>query len=142
MRSLICVNDTYGHRMGDEVLRWLALLVRETVRETDFPTRYGGEEFAIIMPRTTVEDAHVVADRLRCVVASGRFVSRSNDAQSSIALGLTISVGIAGVGVNAADEDALVGSADAALYRAKGRGRNRTVRAVLAGSKKPKLVVV
>ena len=109
------VNDEYGHPMGDEVLRHVGSVLGTRGREVDLPSRYGGEEFAIILPNCPPEEALRVADRLRAAIAG-----------DDSPLPITASAGVAAMHHNAIDAAGLVKAADAALYEAKSRGRNRT----------------
>jgi diguanylate cyclase (GGDEF)-like protein len=123
------INDTYGHQVGDEVLQWVADHLRSTARGTDVTARFGGEEFTVILPETTPEEAYGIAERIRAEMAAEAFVSsRSTDRPLQIAV--TISAGVAGLEGNdeeKAPESFLVTAADQALYEAKRTGRNRTV---------------
>lgn len=113
------INDTHGHLVGDQVLIELAMLLQESLRETDYLIRWGGEEFAILSPELDEEHAAKLTERLRQRVASHTFVK---------SLALTISAGIAQL----KDNDILAGwisRADKALYSAKRTGRNRVVTA-------------
>jgi len=104
------INDEYGHLEGDRVLQEVASLIDNCVRETDVVTRYGGEEFVILMPSTDLKGALVFAQRVRQAVAEK--------------LKVTVSGGVAQA--SASDEpQTLLARADAALYRAKSQGRNR-----------------
>lgn len=117
------VNDLYGHPAGDRLLQEVATILRESVRGTDTVARIGGEEFAILMPDTTMEQGMQVCERIRARVQS--HVVALADARR---VQVSISVGIASrVGEDSAD--AWVGRADAALYRAKAAGRNRVLQA-------------
>jgi diguanylate cyclase len=115
------VNDLFGHRIGDEILKTFARVLVENVRERDTVARYGGEEFAIILPGTEVESALKITERMRseleglelAVSASGQEIGK-----------VTASFGIAELGT-ADDIDSLVDRADARLYQAKCAGRNR-----------------
>jgi diguanylate cyclase (GGDEF)-like protein len=109
------VNDEHGHQVGDEVLRQLAAALRQAVRAEALVARYGGEEFVVVMPDTTIDDAMVVAERLRVA------------ARQVTAVPVTISVGIAALSA-CGDRATIIGAADAALYRAKAAGRDRVVR--------------
>ena len=111
------LNDTYGHQTGDDVLRRVAATLKVTARVYDTPARYGGEEFAVVLPRTAPDDAMMVAERLREAIAA------SGDDPA-----VTISAGVATFPLDAADGEALVGRADAALYASKHGGRNRVTR--------------
>lgn len=117
------VNDEHGHQVGDEVLRQLATALRQVVRAGDLVARYGGEEFVVLATQASVDDAVVLAERLR---AAARTVS---------AVPVTISVGVAGLPAGG-DGAAMVADADAALYRAKATGRDRVVRADPMAAKK------
>jgi len=113
------VNDTYGHMVGDEVIRQLAGLIREQCRETDISGRYGGEEFALILSDTNLKNAYIFAERLRKRVEQS--VIKYND----IELSYTISLGIAEVEPCIKTYEAWIECADAALYHSKENGRNR-----------------
>ncbi len=120
------VNDTYGHQAGDEVLRWIARMLRENLRAVDQPARYGGEELAIILPEMTGPQAFDMAERLRLVVAS-RPVVVNGPVGSPVEIKLTVSLGVAQLSRDAESDEALIAAADQALYEAKRRGRNRVV---------------
>ncbi|REL27701.1 diguanylate cyclase [Thalassotalea euphylliae] len=113
------VNDSYGHVVGDDVIKHLAELVRQQVRETDVSGRYGGEEFAVLLSDTTLENAHTFAERLRSKVESS--VVKYND----IDINYTISIGIAQVTPGISTYEAWIECADSALYQSKKDGRNR-----------------
>jgi diguanylate cyclase len=112
-------NDTHGHQAGDEVLRRVANVIRQSVRDLDIVARYGGEEFAVILPGTTAADAQAGAERVRQAIDAARFQYGSAE------LRVTASFGIAELQRNEAT-DAMIQRADAALYSAKKAGRNRT----------------
>ena len=114
-------NDTYGHLVGDEVLRGVAKLFRRKMRDVDLVARYGGEEFAIILPETNLEEACKAALRAGEGIEKAQFRHEGKD------LRVTTSLGVAQL---LADEEgvALVARADKALYAAKEGGRNRTYR--------------
>lgn len=115
------VNDTYGHAAGDEVLKSVATVIREQMRDMDICSRCGGEEFAVTMPGATLAQAVSAAERLRVAIASVRYVEQPSDQPL-----VTISVGVTAL---AADETlgAALARADAALYKAKRAGRDRVV---------------
>ncbi|HEX7225084.1 MAG TPA: diguanylate cyclase [Candidatus Limnocylindria bacterium] len=115
------INDTYGHNSGDAVLRQIARLIADSIRASDTFGRYGGEEFMLILPETTPEDAVGLAEELRSLVATADL--RIADGQL---LKATISVGIAGGRGSELQLDMVVDRADAAMYAAKSLGRNRT----------------
>ncbi|MQB02701.1 PleD family two-component system response regulator [Agrobacterium tumefaciens] len=119
------VNDTYGHDVGDEVLREFAARIRSTVRGADLACRYGGEEFVVVMPDTPMELATSVAERLRAIIEDKPFHVRSIDRELSI----TASLGIATSSGAFGAPDELLRHADKALYEAKHTGRNRVVAA-------------
>jgi diguanylate cyclase (GGDEF)-like protein len=123
------INDTYGHRAGDEVLRALARLLPEKLRAVDKAARYGGEELFVMMPETPVAEAVRVAERVRQAVEAHTFVVDPEDDEPPIPLRLTASLGVAGLPESAGTLEALVEVADRALYDAKHQGRNRVVAA-------------
>jgi len=113
-------NDTYGHEAGNLILKELSRIAYGCVRDTDVFTRYGGEEFAIILPQTTQSEAQQIASRIRESIERTRF---------SIGEGLprqivTVSVGLTSFPENGKSQKELIQLADQALYRAKGSGRN------------------
>lgn len=116
------INDTWGHLVGDDVLRDVAALLGRTIRLSDIVARYGGEEFLILLPETDEEGAEAFAERIRAAVEGHAFASDS----LAEPLRLTASVGVAvfpAAGVENVED--LFARADAALYRAKADGRNR-----------------
>ena len=120
------VNDTYGHLQGDMVLREVARVLRQSSREIDEPARYGGEEMAVALPQTDMEGAYRFAERVRRRIEALDLALLDGDG----VLKVTASFGVASLGTSGGDgKDALVAAADAALYRAKRSGKNRTVRA-------------
>ncbi len=121
------INDTYGHRAGDEVLRELARLLVEKLRSIDQAARYGGEEFFVLMPETPVAEAYRVAERVRCAVEAHTFVVDPEDDEPPIPLRIAVSLGAAGLPESASTLEGLVEVADRALYDAKRQGRNRVV---------------
>lgn len=120
------INDSYGHPVGDEVLRWLARLVRDCVRAVDMPARYGGEELTVVLPEMDSGLALKAAERLRLRVAACPFSFGS--ARRRTQLSVTVSLGVAALPDDAATAASLVAAADRALYAAKRAGRNRSVR--------------
>jgi diguanylate cyclase (GGDEF)-like protein/putative nucleotidyltransferase with HDIG domain len=113
------VNDRSGHQVGDAALRRVARVLKEHKRQIDFAARVGGEEFALILPDTTQDDAFVLAERLRCTLRE-EFVGDS--------IPITISFGLATYPEHGETAASLLRAADEALYAAKESGRNRTVR--------------
>jgi diguanylate cyclase (GGDEF)-like protein len=113
------VNDRYGHLTGDEVLEEIATLIRRNIRDTDIVGRYGGEEFIIILPKTNLSSAWVVAERLRSIIEKAEI----KDSASNV-FAITVSQGLAGW-ERGEDAYSLISCADEALYKAKEKGRNR-----------------
>ncbi|MDO7086431.1 diguanylate cyclase [Pseudocolwellia sp. AS88] len=113
------VNDTYGHTVGDNVIRHLSSLIKQHVRETDISGRYGGEEFVILLADTPLENAQIFAERLRKEVAQS--IVKHND----IDLSYTISLGIAEIDPSIKTYEEWIEHADAALYCSKESGRNK-----------------
>jgi len=107
-------NDEFGHPAGDDALRSIARYLQESMRETDFVARIGGEEFAIILPGTSVETASILAERCRKTVETAAWPKRP----------ITVSIGISSLDGRKIDSDALVSEADQALYHSKACGRN------------------
>lgn len=116
------VNDTYGHQVGDEVLKNLSKVILEMVRESDVVARYGGEEIAIITPNTDKEEAILLAERLRGIIQKSALASI--DATQEV-IQITISIGVSTLDILTMDKAILVEEADKALYEAKKLGRNR-----------------
>ena len=112
------VNDAHGHATGDEVLRCVARVLRESVREIDTPARYGGDEFAILLAEADVRGARTIAERIRT-----RFLEERGEAAA--AEHCTLSIGLAEADRLLVDADDWVRRADAAMYRAKAGGRDR-----------------
>jgi diguanylate cyclase (GGDEF)-like protein len=110
-------NDTYGHLAGDDVLTGVGKCVLASIRTVDMAFRYGGEEFAIILPETTAEGAYLVAERIREKIEQKVFTGRSS---------ITASLGIASWPNDGVNKEQILISADKALYAAKGTGRNKT----------------
>ena len=121
------VNDTYGHDVGDQVLKQLSEIIINTVRSADLAARFGGEEFVILMPETDVKQANDVAERIRKLV-------ENTDMKVSHSIGIirkTISIGVAYLDEMGDTGEALLKRADEALYKAKHEGRNKVVTAQL-----------
>ncbi len=113
------INDCYGHIAGDEVLREIGAAVRRHARGDDVAARIGGEEFALLFPECSLEDAAQTAERLRAAIEATHFVPGGQPHR------ITISIGIAGLAPDRQARGPLMAAADAALYRAKATGRNR-----------------
>ena len=114
------VNDTFGHLAGDEVLRSFSALICRELRPVDRISRYGGEEFAVILPETTAAGVLATAERIQEITAT-RPIPVNGERQVS----LTVSIGVATYPDDADSEEKLIGAADQALYVAKHGGRNR-----------------
>lgn len=115
------VNDTYGHRLGDQVLMKVSKVICDCLRTSDVAARYGGEEFAVIAPHTSPDSAGVLADRVRMAVerdACQALGERQSDRS------ITVSIGIAGSNDATLGSEDLFERADEALYAAKRAGRN------------------
>lgn len=116
-------NDAHGHPAGDAALKSLAQLLRHSSRNCDFVSRYGGEEFTVIVPEVSADSARRMAERIRKLVDEAKF-----DGEDVMDGGrLTISVGVATFPVQASDKNELIERADQALYRAKALGKNRVM---------------
>lgn len=114
------MNDRFGHQVGNIALRQLAGVINSCVRDVDIVARYGGEEFIVILPQTSTEETHRIAERMRRKVEQTEF---GPDAAGR-PLPLTVSIGVSCYPDNGRSEDDLVDSVDQALYRAKGNGKN------------------
>jgi diguanylate cyclase (GGDEF)-like protein/putative nucleotidyltransferase with HDIG domain len=126
------INNTYGHLAGDAVLQGIAEVFRSQLRHYDVPARFGGEEFAILLPETPPEQAFEIAERIRRAVAD-----RAYDVEtSSEPIRATVSIGVAAFPRDGSDANELIHQADLAVYRAKLQGRNR----VLDASSEPLLM--
>lgn len=120
------INDLHGHLQGDLVLREVGKILRDSVRDVDEPARYGGEEMAVVLPQTDLEGAYHFAERLRRRIEALEVPRVDGEGVVRV----TASLGAASAsGANLSGKDDLVAAADAALYRAKRAGRNRTARA-------------
>jgi len=115
------VNDTYGHLAGDEVLREIAKILKTSVRSTDVPARFGGEEFIVLLPETDLQGGLKFAERIRKKIEEYTFKYKDKT------IPVTVSIGVASGGCkdNNRLPDVIIGQADKALYKAKDTGRNR-----------------
>ncbi|ELT95368.1 hypothetical protein CAPTEDRAFT_144359, partial [Capitella teleta] len=116
-------NDTYGHQTGDQVLRLVGMAVKQTIKGRDIPCRYGGEEFAVLLPDTGIKQAAAVAENIRKTIANKELIKKTTGDN----LGrVTISIGVAEY--RAGDNSqAIIERADSCLYAAKEGGRNKVV---------------
>ncbi|RMA97269.1 sensor domain-containing diguanylate cyclase [Hydrogenothermus marinus] len=115
------VNDTYGHLVGDEVLKKIANIIKNNIRKTDIAARYGGEEFVILLPNTPLEKAIKVAERIRQKVEEELFKDENNTFK------VTISAGVSYCDYENCDFKKVLEEADKALYIAKAQGKNKVV---------------
>ena len=115
------LNDEYGHSAGDDVIRAVAQLVKKATRETDLCGRYGGEEFAILLPDTPVENVEFLTERIRRLVEKRTVVHEEHE------INFTISIGIAGFDTKFKDHMQWLETANQALYKAKLSGRNKVI---------------
>lgn len=113
------INDTYGHLMGDTILKCLASTLRETIRKIDIAARYGGEEFVVILPETDKQSAITIAERIRQNIS--KITVKVNETQD---LSPTVSIGIAEFLVDGKETKELINAADTALYHSKHNGKN------------------
>ncbi len=124
-------NDTYGHLVGDVALRQVAQTIREVIRRVDIASRYGGEEFAIVLPETDRQGGLDAAERIRSRIAKRLFRAYDEDTRLTISVGLTFFPDDLGQGFEENSSDDIVSTllkqADEALYRAKEEGRNHVV---------------
>jgi diguanylate cyclase (GGDEF)-like protein len=125
------INDEFGHMLGDDVLRTVSAVFVRQLRKVDVVCRYGGEEFAIVLPATQGASAATVADKLRCAIANTQF--------GGVPRPVTISIGVSEFPGHGITRDDIVRAADAALYEAKAAGRNQVCLAdpVVAASDAP-----
>jgi diguanylate cyclase (GGDEF)-like protein/PAS domain S-box-containing protein len=132
------LNDSYGHQVGDDCLRAVAVAIKGAVRGSDIASRYGGDEIAIILPGTDALGARKVARKVRAAVEALRI---AHDGHAAAAAWVTASVGVATalprVGGTMQIPESLLQAADTALYKAKHEGRNRVATALLITSKQP-----
>ena len=117
------INNSYGHLAGDAVLKGVADVFRMQLRHYDVPARFGGEEFSILLPETSDEEALEIAERIRREVAERAFDVET----SSQPIRATISIGVAAYPRDGQDGNELIHQADLAVYRAKLQGRNRVL---------------
>lgn len=114
------LNDSYGHEVGNVVLKRLAQMINSCIRDVDISSRYGGEEFVVILPQTPLENARNIGERIRRQVESTAIKTPGIDQP----LYITVSVGVSSYPENGKSEEELVSIADRALYQAKGEGKN------------------
>jgi len=116
-------NDLHGHIEGDKVLVRIAEIIHQECRATDIPSRFGGEEFALLFPKTDRQTALEIAKRLQSIISAEPFEHESTQPGGQ----LTVSIGVAALPDDAADWYSLINNADKALYKAKSTGRNKVL---------------
>ena len=119
------INDTWGHRAGDAILREVASRLRNTLRLEDFVGRYGGEEFALVLVDADIVGASETAERLRLAIAGQPCMWQTDDGGTNVTIPITASIGVAAYILHGVTREELVERADQAMYRAKQGGRNR-----------------
>ena len=112
------VNDTFGHRKGDEILTKIGEILNKSVRNSDFVGRYGGEEFIIVLPETDVSGGYKVAEKIRLFIQESKLLGED--------MPLTVSLGVSTYPLDGANEEELIERADQALYYSKNNGRNQS----------------
>jgi diguanylate cyclase (GGDEF)-like protein len=117
------VNDTYGHKFGDFVLINFAKIIKNTIREVDFVARYGGEEFTIVLPQTTIDNAEILAEKIRKKVEAYKFEKNGTSIHVTSSLGIST---YPHPKIKTVED--LIRTADESLYRAKHKGRNTIVK--------------
>lgn len=120
------INDTYGHPVGDAVLKKIASIIRKTIRNIDIPARYGGEEFALILPGTDSQGAKNMAERLRKAIMDISFFADKERFKVTVSIGISTNPKPKGTG-EVKNKEELIEKADKALYEAKKAGRNRSI---------------
>jgi len=113
------INDQFGHLAGDAVLKSMAQLIRENIRREDVFARFGGEEFALLLPEVDIRGAVLMAEKIRKLVQNHRFVFDDD------VIPVTVSAGVATLGAHQGESRELIHAADSRLYEAKQTGRNR-----------------
>ena len=111
------INDQYGHKTGDDILRAVAWLIRQSCRKTDIVARYGGEEIVVILPNTVPKDATKIGEEIREIIAK--------QTEHKLHIPVTVSIGVAAFPDDGASVSVVLDKADKALYEAKEKGRNR-----------------
>jgi diguanylate cyclase (GGDEF)-like protein len=117
------INDSHGHTVGDKALKDIAQIILESIRVSDIPGRYGGEEFLIILPETTSQHALIAAERIRDKVDAHKFEIKPGSNKTAH---ITISIGVCSYPDFGRTKDNLIAYADAALYQAKREGKNKS----------------
>ncbi len=121
------VNDTYGHAVGDCVLKNVAKTIKKELREEDIASRYGGEEFIFLLPHTKLDEAKIVAERLRQSVEKKKINIEEYKIKDVKEISVTVSIGVSEYKKTDKEPETLYKNADSALYKAKEQGRNRVI---------------
>jgi diguanylate cyclase (GGDEF)-like protein len=129
------VNDTFGHLFGDQVLAWIAEVIRSTLRASDIPARYGGDEFAILLPDTTADAAAIAADRIRDAFATAMY-----EGGSRRKVAVSLAIGAATYPMDGRSATELIAVADARLYEEKRREEDSRPARMPAGSRRTRQV--
>jgi diguanylate cyclase (GGDEF)-like protein len=115
------VNDTYGHQAGDSVLSFVGKVLIESLRKIDVSARYGGDEFAVILPNTNKRGSLIVAQKIKNSIKNMPFKFKGEEFE------ITLSIGITTYPENAPDKETLIEKADRALYESKEQGKDKVV---------------
>ncbi len=121
------VNDTYGHSVGDCVLKTVAKTIKKELREEDIASRYGGEEFIFLLPHTNIEEAKIVAERLRKAIEKKKINIEEYKIENTKEISVTVSIGVSQFDKSDKTPETLYKKADEALYKAKNSGRNKVI---------------
>lgn len=119
------INDNYGHQVGDLVLKNIAKDIKKSLRDSDVVTRYGGEEFVVVLPGTQVSTSYKLAERLRKNIEKTQVTIPGKSGREDFTVKITISIGVTELSVECKDYLCLIKNADTALYKAKNNGRNQ-----------------
>ena len=112
------INDTYGHQIGDVVLKEISQITSLHIREQDIPVRWGGEEFLVLLPHTNLSGSIIVANKIKTAIETNLF--------TDLNLNITASFGVTQL-VNEDDDESLIARADKHLYEAKNSGKNKVI---------------
>ena len=116
------INDSFGHDVGDATLQHFSMVIKRHIREVDIPARYGGEEFMLILPKTDLDGAYLIAERLR------KYLETNPIPAGTEPFHISVSIGVTACGPEITEPDQVLKIVDNALYEAKNAGRNRTVK--------------
>ncbi|AFQ44534.1 sensor domain-containing diguanylate cyclase [Desulfosporosinus meridiei] len=121
------INDKFGHLEGDKALKALAKVLRDSVREMDLPVRFGGEEFLVMLPETSLERGRIVAEKIRERISEIKIISRKGNIMFTVSIGMTSTEQLEGFDGSSLESAglSLLKQADEALYLAKSKGKNR-----------------